>query len=115
VVAANYWTFAPLVVAGELIAGLLLFLGLGTRLGALIGMWMSLNYMLMKGWLVNEAMLDRGYFACQLVIFLAGAGLVAGLDGLLKDRLPSWLTGAEPPLREPQPAPAAAPERLAGA
>jgi thiosulfate dehydrogenase [quinone] large subunit len=94
VVAANYGLFAPLIVLGELGAGLLLFLGLFTRLGAAVGMWLSLNYMWMKGWLVNDAYLDRGWLVCQFVIFLVGAGLVAGLDGLLRDRLPRWLTGA---------------------
>jgi hypothetical protein len=49
------------------------------------------------------------------VFFLVGAGLVAGLDGVLKDRLPRWLTGADgvdtPPsagAAEPAASPAAA-------
>lgn len=94
-VAANYYTFAPLIVAGELTAGLLLFLGLGTRFGALVGIWMNFNYLLMKGWLNNDAFNDRTWIVCQLVLFLTGAGLVAGLDGLLRRYLPRWLTGAD--------------------
>ena len=94
-VLAHYPFFGPLVVAGELTAGLLLFLGMGTRVGALVGMWMNFNYLLMKGWLNNDAFNDRTWIVCQLVIFLTGAGLVAGVDGLLKKYLPRWLTGAD--------------------
>src|SRR5262249_17038843 len=104
-VGANYFHFAPLVVAGELTAGLLLFLGLGTRVGALVGIWMNLNYLMMKGWLNNDAFNDRTWIVCELVIFLTGAGLVAGLGGVLKDRWPRWLTGADAAERAPAPAP----------
>ncbi len=113
-VAANYSTFAPLIVAGEITAGVLLFLGLFTRLGAGLGMWLSLNYVWMKGWLSNDAFLDRGWLVFQLMIFLAGGGLALGLDGVLRRYLPRWLTGAEEPQTEPGPT-APAPKRLAGA
>ncbi len=93
-VGANYFTFAPLVVAGELTAGLLLFLGLATRAGAAVGMWMNLNYLMMKGWLNNDAFNDRTWIVCQLVLLLTGAGLVAGVDKWLLAYLPAWLTGA---------------------
>jgi uncharacterized membrane protein YphA (DoxX/SURF4 family) len=108
-VVSNYPTFGPLIVAGELTAGLLLFLGLFTRAGALVGMWMNFNYMMMKGWVVNEAFNDRTWFVCQLVFFITGAGLVAGLDGALKRWLPRWLTGAEAAETSPRPAPTAEP------
>jgi thiosulfate dehydrogenase [quinone] large subunit len=104
VIGTNYFHFAPLVAAGELTAGLLLFLGLGTRVGALVGMWMNFNYLMMKGWLNNDAFNDRTWIVCQLVIFLTGAGLVAGLDGVLKHRLPRWLTGADADEGEAAPA-----------
>ena len=110
-VLANYSLFGPLVVAGELTAGLLLFLGVGSRVGALVGIWMNLNYLMMKGWLNNDAFNDRTWIVCQLVLFLTGAGLVAGLDGLLRNHLPRWLTGddgvrvaPEPPLEPRVPA-----------
>ncbi len=92
---------------GELTAGVLLFLGLCTRAGALIAIWMNLNYLMMKGWLNNDAFNDRTWIVCHVVVFLTGAGLVAGLDGALSRFLPSWLTGAE---RGRQPAPAPGPE-----
>ncbi|HEY6907754.1 MAG TPA: DoxX family membrane protein, partial [Myxococcales bacterium] len=41
--------FAGLVIAGELLAGLSLLLGLGTRVGACVAMFLFLNYMLAKG------------------------------------------------------------------
>ena len=68
---------------------------MGTRFGALVGIWMNLNYLMMKGWLSNEAFNDRTWIVCQLVFFLTGAGLIAGVDGLLKDHLPRWLSGAD--------------------
>jgi len=122
-VAAHYPVFGFLDTWGELAAGTLLFLGLGTRAGALVGLFLNLNYQWMKGWGNNAAFNDRGWIVCQLVLFLVGAGLVAGVDGMLKDHLPRWLTGAdgvdtapsgEPVAPAPAP-PAAARERLAGA
>src|SRR5438094_8840438 len=41
--------FARLVTLGEWTVGLLLLFGFLTRLGALTGMWLLANYMLMKG------------------------------------------------------------------
>ncbi|HZU05966.1 MAG TPA: DoxX family protein [Chloroflexota bacterium] len=114
-VLANYSVFAPLIILGELTAGLLLFLGLFTRLGAAVGIWLNLNYMWMKGWLANDAYLDRGWLVCQLVLFLAGAGLAAGLDGLLYKHLPRWLTGASPAAIAAREAMAPPRKRLAGA
>ena len=114
-VMANYSVFGPLVTLGEITAGALLFLGLGTRFGALVGMWMNFNYWMMKGWLSNEAFNDRTWIVCQLVILLTGAGLVAGLDGVLKNHLPRWLTGADAASETaPLPAPSPRPEPAAG-
>jgi thiosulfate dehydrogenase [quinone] large subunit len=111
-VAANYGLFGWLITAGELTAGTLLFLGLFTRFGAALGIWMNLNYQWMKGWGNNAGFNDRGWIVCELVILLVGAGLVVGLDGILKSYLPRWLTGAEESEVEPAAAPAGAPERL---
>jgi uncharacterized membrane protein YphA (DoxX/SURF4 family) len=91
----------------------LLFCGLFTRVGALIGTWHSLNYLWMKGWLTNDAFLDRGWLVCELVIFAAGAGLALGLDGVLRRYLPRWLTGAEASEALAPPA-APAPQPLGG-
>src|SRR5581483_3236391 len=78
-VAANYGLFGWLITAGELTAGTLLFLGLFTRFGAVLGLWLNLNYQWMKGWGNNAGFNDRGWIVCELVILLVGAGLVVGL------------------------------------
>jgi hypothetical protein len=77
-----------------------------------LGLWLNLNYQWMKGWGNNAAFNDRGWIVCELVILLVGAGLVIGLDGILKNHLPRWLTGAEPAELESPAAPAGAPEGL---
>ncbi|HLH26594.1 MAG TPA: TQO small subunit DoxD [Chloroflexota bacterium] len=95
-VADHYRLFGPLIVAGELAAGILLLLGLGTRAGALIAMWMSWNFHLLKGWGNLESYyFDTWWFVCELLFFLTGAGLALGLDGVLRRYLPRALTGAE--------------------
>jgi uncharacterized membrane protein YphA (DoxX/SURF4 family) len=76
--------FAELVVLGEWVAGISLLLGLLTRIGALTGMWLMLNYMLMKGLPEISGSIDRLFFLTCLVFFLTSAGLVWGLDGLLQ-------------------------------
>src|SRR5207237_6970169 len=49
VVVPNAAVFAPLVALGEFTVGVTLVLGLFTRLGAIVAMWLTLNYMLAKG------------------------------------------------------------------
>lgn len=73
-----------LVVLGEFSVGLSLTLGLLTPLGALVGMFLNLNYLLLAG------LKDQGeqgqnlmMFLSELVIFGAGAGMTWGLDALL--------------------------------
>src|SRR5687767_2603836 len=45
----NAGLFAQLVLLGEWITGLSLLFGFLTRLGAITGMWLTLNFMLAKG------------------------------------------------------------------
>ncbi|MDQ3811363.1 MAG: DoxX family membrane protein [Chloroflexota bacterium] len=97
-------TFARLVTTGELVVAILLILGLFTRLGAVIGLWLNLNYMFMKGLANNAGSIDRLFVAAELAFALAAAGLVWGLDGYLARSLPRarvvrWLAG--PQRREP--------------
>jgi uncharacterized membrane protein YphA (DoxX/SURF4 family) len=96
---------AQLVTLGEWVAGVSLLFGLLTRLGALMSMWLLVNYMLAKGTLVHglENSLtysDRVYFMAALAALLGAAGLAWGLDGALRGtlaRLPGvrWLAGLE--------------------
>jgi uncharacterized membrane protein YphA (DoxX/SURF4 family) len=95
----NALLFAQLVTLGEWVVGISLVLGLLTRLGGLTGMWLNLNYMLMKGLLSNSGSSDRLFFLAELVFVLAAAGLVWGLDGALRRSLAGvpvlgWLAGA---------------------
>jgi len=95
----NAALFSQLVTIGELVAGVLLLLGLFTRLGALVGMWLTLNYMLTKGLPSLGGSVDRLFFLTCLAFLLGSAGLVWGLDGMLRGtigRIPvlGWLAGA---------------------
>jgi uncharacterized membrane protein YphA (DoxX/SURF4 family) len=97
--------FSQLVTIGEGVAAILLILGLLTRLGAGIGIWLNLNYMLMKGLASNGGSVDRLFVVCLLMALLASAGLVWGLDGTLRHQLAGnpvtrWLAGLGGPSPE---------------
>jgi uncharacterized membrane protein YphA (DoxX/SURF4 family) len=82
--------FSYLVMAGELVAGLSLLFGLGTRLGASIAMFLFLNYMLAKGrlfWSPDSE--DAAVFFSALVVLLGAAGRVWGVDAYLAKRWPA--------------------------
>lgn len=98
VVLPNATLFAQLVVIGEWVAGLSLVLGLLTRLGAITGAWLVLNYMFMKGTLNTSGSNDRLFFVTCIAFAAASAGLVWGLDGALRGVLRTnpvtrWLAG----------------------
>jgi len=100
----NAMTFGQLVVLGELVAGLSLYLGLFTRLGGLVGAWLVLNFMLAKGLLNDAGSNDRLFFVACLTLGIASAGLVWGLDGVLRTTLETnpltrWLAGIPKPSR----------------
>jgi uncharacterized membrane protein YphA (DoxX/SURF4 family) len=98
VVLPNADRFAQLILLGEWVAGLSLLFGFLTRLGALSGMWLVLNYMLAKGLPEFEGSQDRLFFVSCAVLGLSAAGLVWGLDGALRPYLSAnpitrWLAG----------------------
>src|SRR5687768_16765047 len=107
----NATLFSQLVTLGEVAAGVSLLLGLLTRVGAVVCMWLMLNYMLMKGTLLGQYMngmtySDRVYFLAGLACFLAAAGLSWGLDRVLGRWLADvpvvgWLLGY--PMRTSRP------------
>ena len=108
VVQPNPLLFSQLATIGEVVAAVLLILGLLTRLGAGIGIWLNLNYMLMKGLASNGGSIDRLFDICLLMVLLAAAGLVWGLDGVWRRQfaehaITRWLSGAEAPAVEEQP------------
>ena len=83
--------FSYLVMGGELTAGLSLLLGLGTRLGSLIAMFLFLNFMLSKGrvfWSPDSE--DAAVFFSALVCLLGAAGRVWGVDAYLARRWPRY-------------------------
>jgi uncharacterized membrane protein YphA (DoxX/SURF4 family) len=85
--------FSYLVMTGELFAAISLLTGTVTRLGALVAMSLFLNYMLAKGrmfWSPDSE--DAAVFFIALVVFLARAGRVWGIDACLARRWPrAWL------------------------
>ena len=101
-------------------AGILLLLGLLTRLGSIVGLCLNLNYMLMKGLAANGGSIDRLFSLAELAFLLGAAGLVWGLDGTLRRQLAGnpvtrWLAGLSGGRHDPglasEPAPTGAPVR----
>ena len=102
VVQPNVLLFSQLVNIGEWAVGLLLLFGLLTRLGAIVGLWLNLNYMLMKGLLNNAGSNDRLFILADLAFILGAAGLAWGLDGAWRRQLGGnpvtrWLAGRPEP------------------
>lgn len=79
--------FASLVAWGEFAAGLSILLGVATRLGSGVGMFLSLNYMFLQGRFFPGY--DGTLFCAQLVLLLAAAGRVLGADHFLHRRWPA--------------------------
>lgn len=86
VVLPNAELFSVLVTWGELGFGLSIMLGLFTRLGAAIGIFIILNYTFAGGrgiWLPG---MDAAYIWALLTLLLCAAGRVWGLDQILRER-----------------------------
>ena len=86
--------FATLQTYGEVVVGLGLILGLFTRLTAVIGLVLSLNYGLATQWMTFVQQGFHLLLITSMVIFLvAGAGRAWGLDAVLLPRLRAlrWL------------------------
>ena len=82
--------FSYLIIAGEVTAGLSLLLGLGTRLGSAIAMFLFLNYLFAKGrlfWSPDSE--DAAVFFSAMVCCLGAAGRVWGIDAYLARRWPT--------------------------
>jgi uncharacterized membrane protein YphA (DoxX/SURF4 family) len=80
--------FATLQTYGEVVVGLGLVLGLLTRLSAVIGLVLALNYGLATQWMTFGQQGFHLLLITSMIIFLvAGAGRVWGLDAALLPRL----------------------------
>lgn len=83
--------FATLVTMGESFVAGSLLLGLATRLGAGVGMFLMANYALMWG---NSFLVPTGNwmdFWQFVVVFLTAPGRVLGVDAALRRRWPKVL------------------------
>ena len=85
----NLPLFSELVRLGEVAAGVLLFFGLFTRLGALIGIVLPLNYLAARGGLGSAAQwatIDGAMILLSAISLVLPTGRVAGLDALFAPR-----------------------------
>ena len=84
-VVPHHELFGYLVMVGEITVGASLLLGLLTRFGAFIGLFLVINYFLAIGSVRGGATLaQQQTFMVSLVIFLlANPGRALGLDGVL--------------------------------
>lgn len=89
--------FSTLLSASETIVGLLLILGLLTRLAAIGGIFLNLNYLLTKGGASPAAILDFVFLALELAILILAADQRLSLDSWLQRR--GWDRWLPPPLR----------------
>jgi uncharacterized membrane protein YphA (DoxX/SURF4 family) len=87
---------ARLTTLAEWAVGISLLLGLLTQGGAIVGIWLNLNYMAMKGLASSAGSVDRLFVLCELVFLITSAGLVLGLDGFVWRRLLPALTHRPP-------------------
>jgi uncharacterized membrane protein YphA (DoxX/SURF4 family) len=86
----NVGLFAHLVAWGETLTGISLLLGVLTPIGALGGMFLSLNYLFSKGADVDSLFgMDALAFVVSFMCLVLPVGRVLGLDGLLRGRRPS--------------------------
>ena len=89
VVLPNTQLFAVLVTWGELLVGVLLILGLTTRLSATVALLLTLNYMFAKGaWPWTPSSNDAAFAAISLALVIGAAGRTLGLDSMLARRWP---------------------------
>ena len=82
----NAETFAVLTGWGELLFGLSVFLGLFTRLGAAIGIFVVLNFTFAVGRAIWLPGMDAVYIWALFTLFICGAGRVWGIDQILRGK-----------------------------
>jgi thiosulfate dehydrogenase (quinone) large subunit len=85
VVAPNRELFGSLVMSGEILIGICLVLGLFTRLSAILGVFLLLNYYFEPGMARGGASLaqQQTFIVVLVVLVLSNPGRTLGLDGLL--------------------------------
>ena len=83
--------FAHLVTFGEIAVGILLLLGCASRLAALIGLFLCLNFLFATGAPVLSTEQPVMFALLLVTIYATAAGRALGIDALLKHRLPRWV------------------------
>ena len=83
--------FARLVTFGEIVVGTLLIAGCVTRLAALGGLFLCLNFMFATGAPILSTEQPVVFIVLLVTIFATAAGRGLGLDAFLKRRLPRWM------------------------
>jgi thiosulfate dehydrogenase [quinone] large subunit len=82
--------FTVLVVIGELLVGIGLLAGVLTRAAAVLGILLTLNFLLGRGDGAG-ANSTSPFIAVLLTLVLTRPGRVLGLDAALEHKLPRWL------------------------
>ena len=101
VVIPNKDLFGYLVAYGELFVALSLVLGLLTRCGAAIGLFMVVNFLLAKGspfWIPSAN--DPVYILALFTLLFSQSGRLLAVDSLLRGRIELWRNASNPELRE---------------
>lgn len=81
--------FAALVTSGEFLVGVLLILGLLTRLASIVVLILAVNYMFAKGaWFWSPSSNDAAFAIISVALLIGAAGRTLGLDALLVRRWP---------------------------
>jgi thiosulfate dehydrogenase [quinone] large subunit len=84
VVLPHAGTFAVLLAWGELLVGFSIFLGLFTRFGASVGIFIVLNYLFTTGigsWMPS---LEVMYLGAMITLLICSAGRAVGADQILR-------------------------------
>lgn len=86
VVMPNAAKFAVLVAWGELLIGVSIFIGLFTRFGAILGIFLVLNYTFAVGRGIWMPSLEITYMWALFTLMICSAGRRAGVDQILRSR-----------------------------
>ena len=83
--------FAHLEAYGEMAVGALLIVGCASRLAALGGIFLCLNFLFASGAPILSVETPTVFLLVLLTVYATAAGRALGLDALLKHRLPHWV------------------------
>jgi uncharacterized membrane protein YphA (DoxX/SURF4 family) len=78
--------FGTLVLTAEVTIGILLILGLGTRVSSIVAIVLLANYESAKGSPPWQPGIDQSDIVLALIIFVCAAGRAYGLDGIVHRR-----------------------------